>query len=296
MDEPDFPSDVVDHGTGRAPEDQRARLTALFDGLADSYDQVGVTFFAPIAQGLVDELAPLPGERCLDLGCGRGAALLPLARAVGPTGHVLGGDLSPNMVAQCRSLVAAEGLDQAEVRVMDAQDPTDPDQGHPLDVISSSLVLFFLPDPLAALERWLPLLRPGGRVGVSTFADQDPTWQRVEEVLRPHLPPAMLDARTSGQEGPFTSDAGVEGLMTHAGFVDVRTTHLPLEVHFTDTEQWYRFSMSVAQRAFWGAVPEGQRPSVRAQAFARLAEVAAADGSITFTQDIRYTLATRADG
>lgn len=291
-------AEPVDHGSTNAPEDPRARIAGLFDAVAETYDQVGVSFFGPIGQGLIDALDPRPGERGLDLGCGRGAALLPLARAVGPTGRVLGGDLSPNMVAQCRRLAAVEGLDQVEVRVMDAQDPAAPDDGHPpdLDVICSSLVIFFLPDPLAALGRWLPLLRPGGRVGVSTFADQDPAWTRVDDVFRPYLPPGMLDARTSGQDGPFVSDAGVEGLHIRAGFVDPRTTHLPLAVHFASDEHWYRFSMSVGQRAFWGMVPEDRRSTVKAQAFARLADVAAPDGSITLTQDIRYTLATRPGG
>ena len=289
-------ADHTEHAAARHPaQDPRARISALFDAVADTYDQVGVPFFAPIGQGLVDALDPQPGERGLDLGCGRGAALLPLARAVGPTGRVLGGDLSPNMVAECHRLAAAAGLPHVEVRVMDAQDPPGPDDGHPLDldIVSSSLVVFFLPDPLTALGRWLPLLRPGGRVGLSTFADQDPTWQRVDEVFRPHLPPELLDPRTSGRAGPFATDEGVEDLLRRAGFVDARTTHLALSVHFADPEQWYRFSMSVGQRAFWAAVPEGQRPSVKAQAVARLAEVAGPDGSITLSQDVRYTLAAR---
>src|SRR5689334_11165547 len=65
---------------------QRETLRSLFDAVADSYDQVGVDFFQPIAAGLVAELDPQPGERALDLGCGRGAALLPIARAVGSAG------------------------------------------------------------------------------------------------------------------------------------------------------------------------------------------------------------------
>ena len=73
---------------------QRETLRSLFDAVADSYDQVGVDFFQPIAEGLVAELEPKPGERGLDLGCGRGAALLPIARAVGPSGSAVGGDLS----------------------------------------------------------------------------------------------------------------------------------------------------------------------------------------------------------
>lgn len=275
--------------------DQRQRVKGLFDAVAGSYDQVGVDFFAPIGEALVAALDPEPGQRALDLGCGRGAALLPLARLLGPTGRVVGGDIAPNMVAECRRLAAEAGLDHVEVRELDAQDPVLPDDGHPadFDLITSSLVLFFLPDPLAALGRWVPLLRPGGRVAVSTFGDPDPAWARVEEVFRPHLPPHLLDARTSGQSGPFASDVGVEDLLRRAGFVDVRTVHQRLPVRLSDPEQWYRFSMSTGQRGFWASVPEADRLAVKAEAQGRLMESAAADGSLSFTQDVRHTVGSR---
>jgi ubiquinone/menaquinone biosynthesis C-methylase UbiE len=61
--------------------DKHAQVAALFDQLADSYDQVGVDYFQPIAEGLVGRLKPQTGERVLDIGCGRGAALLRLAAA-----------------------------------------------------------------------------------------------------------------------------------------------------------------------------------------------------------------------
>ena len=181
------------------------------------------------------------------------------------------------------------------MRELDAQEPVLPDDGHPadLDLIASSLVVFFLPDPLAALGRWLPLLRPGGRVGISTFAGQDPAWAHVEEVFQPYLTAEMLDARTSGRAGPFASDDGVEELLQRAGYTDVRTTHLTLDVRFTNPEHWYRFSMSVGQRAFWAAVPEGDRPAIKDEAQRRLAELAADDGSLHFAQVVRYTLGSR---
>lgn len=300
--------------------DPRERIRGLFDSVADTYDQVGVDFFGPIAQGLVAELDPRPGERALDLGCGRGAALLRIARAVGLSGRAFGGDIAPRMVEQCRALAAAEGLSQVVVREIDAQDPVLPgnrmddmddldavasaaavdpaaslpdDDWSAVDLIASSLVVFFLPEPATALRRWLPLLRPGGRVGISTFADQDPAWARVEEVFRPYLPPQLLDPRTSGRSGPFASDDGVEGLLEQAGFIDVCTTRLPLEVRFTDPEQWYRFSMSVGQRAFWAAVPEGERGGVKAEAQRRLVQGATSHGSLAFGQDVRYTMGRR---
>ena len=73
-------------------------MATLFDRLADTYDAVGVDFIAPIAEGLVLELDPQPGERALDVGCGKGAALVPLAAAVGATGA---GGLKSSGDAEC---------------------------------------------------------------------------------------------------------------------------------------------------------------------------------------------------
>ena len=273
-------------------------MVRLWDTLADSYDQVGVDFFAPIAAGLVDALDPRPGERAVDLGCGRGAALLEIARRVGPSGAALGGDLSARMVQACGALAHDLGLAQVTTRVVDAQTPdvaavVEALSG-PADLVASSLVVFFLPDPRAALPRWVDLLRPGGRVGLTTFGDRDPVWSEVDAGFDPYLPPHLLDARTSGANGPFASDAGVEALLGDAGFVGATTSTRRVAVRFDDADHWFRFTMSVGQRAFWGFVPEEQRPAVKARAFAVLAEAAAPDGSVTVWQDARYTVARRA--
>ena len=270
--------------------DPTARLAGLFDALSATYDAGGVDFFAPIAAGLLAAMPPLPGERWLDVGCGRGAVLLPAAEGVGPTGRATGIDISPGMVEQARRLAAERGLDNVEVAVGDARDPL---VDGPVDAVASSLVLFFLPDPAAALRSWLSLLAPGGRLGVATFGPVDPRWEHVDDVFTPHLPPALRDARTTGKDGPFGSDAGMERLVTDAGYVGTRTVTLELPVRFADAEQWHAFTWSVGQRAMWLAVPEDLRPGVRAEAERRLASHADPDGSTTFTQNVRYTLASR---
>jgi ubiquinone/menaquinone biosynthesis C-methylase UbiE len=268
-----------------------ARIARLFDALADSYDQVGVDFFQPIADGLVAAAAPARGERWLDVGCGRGAVLVPAARAVEPGGAVTGIDVSQAMVEQCRAVAAEAGLANVDVHVGDASAPQ---VEGPFDGITSSLVLFFLPDPLAALRTWVPLLRPGGRVGVTTFGRPDPRWDAVDDVFSPYLSPAMRDARTTGERGPFASDAGMEQLLSDAGLVDVTTTTAAIPVRFADADAWHRFSWSTGQRAMWLSVPEAERPAARATAEARLLEHAAPDGSVTFQQNVRHTLAAAA--
>ncbi len=267
------------------------KMANLFDKLSDSYDEVGVDFFQPIAASLLRSMPPTEGERWLDIGCGRGAVLLPVAQVIGQHGLALGIDISSGMIEHARRLALHAGLRNVEYEVDDAQSPAT--VKGPFDTISSSLVLFFLADPLVALRNWRPLLKPTGRIGVTTFGAIDPRWAKVDEVFAPHLPPEMKDARTSGKEGPFASDEGVERLFLDAGFTDVRTESRTIMVRFADAQHWYDFTWSVGQRMMWLAIPEHLRAEVRKDAESRLARYAEPDGSITFTQGIRNTLGTR---
>lgn len=270
--------------------DQKQAVSGIFDRVADTYDQVGVDFFGPIARRLVGELDPRPGERALDVGCGRGAVLFELARAVGPAARPTGIDLSPRMVAAVAADADAAGL-PVDVRVADAESP--PFDPGSFDLVTSSLVLFFLPDPAEALRAWRVLLVPGGRLGVSTFGEFSSRWKAVDAVFGRYVPPQLRDARTTGRTGPFASDAGVEGLLRNAGFDDVRTVTADIAVQFDDPDHWYRWSWSVGQRAMWEAVPEDQRETVRAAAYDVLQSQRDDDGQIGFEQRVRFTLGRR---
>lgn len=271
----------------RAKPGMKAGLGALFNAVADDYDQSGVDFFGPIAQGLVDELAPAAGERVVDLGCGRGAATILLARGVGATGSVVGLDLSEGMLAHAREAMDREGL-VADLRLADASEPALP-EGE-FDVVASSLVLFFLPNPAAALSRWVQLLAPDGRIGLATFGKQDPAWTSVDREFVPWLPPAMRDPRVMGPQSPFGSDDGMELLLADAGASDVETTTLRLPVHFGTLERWEAFSRGTGQRAMWAHVPPDEVAGVRSRAAAHFDGARTAEGEIEVWQDIRYTL------
>ncbi|GLY98461.1 class I SAM-dependent methyltransferase [Actinoplanes sp. NBRC 103695] len=267
-----------------------AAVAAVFDRVADVYDGVGVPWFTPIARELVRLAAPAPGTRALDVGCGRGAATIALAEAVGGDGHVTGIDLSPRMIEACEADFAGLGLSNIDVQVMDASSPSLPAAGY--DLVVSSLVVFFLPDPPAALSAWRRLLAvPGGRLAISTFGPRDPVWDAVDATFRPYLPAKMLDARTTGAAGPFSSDAGVEELVGAAGYTGVRTTHSDVEVTFADAGEWYQFSRSHGQRAMWDAIPDADHDTVKAVAGEHLEEARGTDGRIHLTQQVRFTLA-----
>ena len=272
--------------------DPVARVRATFEAIADDYDQSGVPFFVPTAEGLVEALAPQQGERVLDIGCGRGAATSLLARAVLPAGAVDAIDLSPAMVEHTTALLAAQGYD-ARADVMDAADPALPPASY--DLVASSLVLFFLPDPAAALARWVDLLAPGGRIGLATFGDDDPVWTHLDALFEPWLPPAMLDPKVVGPDAPFSSDAGMEELLRTAGATAVRTVTRRLDVPWGDVEGWKAFSMSTGQRAMWAMVPAEERDGLEARAAQILDDARDESGRVVVRQDMRYTLG-QADG
>ncbi|MBC7632338.1 methyltransferase domain-containing protein [Aeromicrobium sp.] len=264
------------------PEQQVARL---FDELAPTYDHVGVDFFGPMARRLVDLLAPQPGERAIDLGCGRGAVTFALADLVGTTGEVIAGDLSPAMVEATR----ADTRHLPQVRVFELNASSPPLAPATADIVASAAVIFFLSDPASALSRWIDLLVPGGRLGLTTFGRQDSVWAAVDELFVTYLPPTMLDARTSGTRGPFASADGVDALVSGAGAVAVSTLVEPIDVVFDDVDAWQRWTMSVGQRRMWSCVPDHEKPRLVADAAALLEEARGEDGRLHLRQDVRYT-------
>src|SRR5438067_11453412 len=63
-----------------------------------------------VAQILLREAKTQPGERVLDVGCGPGATALPLAAAVGPSGHVTGGDIAEPVLGLLQRRGAERGI------------------------------------------------------------------------------------------------------------------------------------------------------------------------------------------
>lgn len=267
------------------------QISKLFDAVSETYDSVGVEFFQPIASGLVRVLAPSFGESWLDIGCGRGAIAENASPRLGASGEMLGFDISEKMIGYAKVMASRNNLRNVSFLVDDAQEPEKIDGK--FDVISSCLVLFFLPDPLLALKNWHPFLKHSGRIGVTTFGQNDPRWMEIDQILSEYLPSRTLDARTSGIQSYFASDFGMESLLSDAGFHEVTTVKEVIPVIFKSLEKWYEFSWSTGQRGAWLQIPEEERALVRARAEALLKNYMQNDGSILFNQEVRHTLAKR---
>ncbi|GAA2482735.1 class I SAM-dependent methyltransferase [Terrabacter carboxydivorans] len=272
------------------PSQRRAGVAALFDQLAPGYDQGTVPWFRPIGRRLVELTAPHPGDRALDVGAGRGAATFPLASAVGPGGHVTAVDLSPAMALHLRDEAESRGL-PVEVVVGEASPQTLPVGG--FDALVASLVLFFDPQPDETLTGWVHLVRPGGRIGLSTFGPTDAAWSAAEAVLLAYAPQQLLDARTTGRTGPFTSTTSMAALLEACGASGVDSHDEPLEVTLPDADAWRAWTMTLGLRQLWAAVPDAELPGAMARIASALEPDRGEDDQLRLTQQVRYTTATR---
>lgn len=160
----------------------------------------------PAFTAAVGELGLGPGDRVLDAGCGTGRALTPLRAAVGPSGTVLGVDLTERMLAAAREAGRdADGtLLLADVARLPLRDGS-------LDAVFAAGLIAHLPDPAANLRELARAVRPGGRlalfhpIGRAALAarhgrELTPDDLRAEHNLRPLLSGSGWDMTSYADE------------------------------------------------------------------------------------------------
>jgi SAM-dependent methyltransferase len=184
---------------------------------------------AGLAAAALGFAAPRAGERVLDIGCGSGTTVLELATRIGPSGHVLGADISQTSVARARERIAAAGLRQAEVICADVA--THPFASDSFDLVFSRLGVMFFNDPTAAFINVHRAMKPAGRLAVAVFrrASENP-WPSAPVAAVRHLLPPMPPP---GPEEPgmfsWGDPARVQRILEDAGFREVSMTPVDLE-------------------------------------------------------------------
>ncbi|HEU4390407.1 MAG TPA: methyltransferase domain-containing protein [Blastocatellia bacterium] len=172
------------------PQDAKAKAAATYNAASDLYDDPANTFWDRFGRRTIEQLHLEGGERVLDMCCGSGASAIPAAEIVGPEGFVLGIDLAENLLALARAKASTRGLRNVEFRSGDLLNLDFPDSE--FDVVVCVFGIFFVPDmPVAVRELWR-LVRPGGKLAITTWGPRffEPAttafWNSIREI-RPDL-------------------------------------------------------------------------------------------------------------
>lgn len=150
-----------------------------------------------------------PGETVLDLGAGGGFDCFLAAREVGPDGHVIGVDMTPEMIERARENVDRNDATTVEFRLGEIEHL--PVADAVVDAVISNCVVNLSPDKPQVYREAFRVLRPGGRVSISDVVLTAP----IPAELRGD--PASVANCVAGA----APAADVERMLADAGFVDV---------------------------------------------------------------------------
>lgn len=164
-----------------------------------------------------------PGETVLDLGSGGGFDCFLAARAVGPTGRVIGVDMTPEMISRARDNARKVEAANVEFRLGEIEHLPVADQT--VDAIMSNCVINLSPEKHAVFSEALRVLKPGGRLAISDVVAIAP------------IPPELQTqaAALAGCIAGATPLDELEAMLGRVGFVDIKVTIAPRSAEIVDS-------------------------------------------------------------
>ncbi|MGY3605566.1 MULTISPECIES: class I SAM-dependent methyltransferase [unclassified Bradyrhizobium] len=183
---------------------------------------------APVLDILIDRARPNTGERVIDVGCGSGATTVTFAGKVGPSGHVLGIDVSGPMLERARQRVTP-GL-SLEYALADAT--VYPFAPASFDLLASRFGVMFFADPAVSFANMRKALRSSGRLAFVCWREprENPFFMTPLQAAYKHVP--KLPQQGPDDPGPFAfaSEERVRRILGAAGFTNVEMEPCPLSL------------------------------------------------------------------
>jgi len=197
--------------------------------------------FTSVTSVSLDAAAAKAGEHVIDIGCGTGDTLLAFAGVVGPSGAVLGVDVSVPMLDFAKHRAAEATLSNAAFALADATSYAFEPRW--ADLVYSRFGVMFFDDPIRAFTNIRSGMKAGGRLVFVCFRTMpESPWFRVPiEAARPHVPPQPPVNPLAPGMFSFASEERLRGILTGAGFRELALKATDVPIDGKDTEQSMAF-------------------------------------------------------
>jgi demethylmenaquinone methyltransferase/2-methoxy-6-polyprenyl-1,4-benzoquinol methylase len=146
-----------------------SRRSERYDSVVKIFDLFSLMGFDIPAwrEAAIRDLHLQPGDTVIDLGCGTGLTFPSLYQAVGPTGRIIGVDISADMLDQAQQSVSENGWPNVELRAIDVSQYDFPVQANG---ILSTFALILVPEAGQVVSKACQALLPGGRISLLDMA------------------------------------------------------------------------------------------------------------------------------
>jgi ubiquinone/menaquinone biosynthesis C-methylase UbiE len=239
----------------------KAKAAATYDAAADHFDDEPLSFWDKIGRNTVARLGLMSGASVLDVGCGTGASALPAAQAVGAHGSVLGVDLAASLLDRARRKATSSGFTNVEFRLADMTTLGYPDGR--FDAVVSVFSIFFVPDMEGLVRELWRMVRPGGKLAVTTWGPRmfEPAYSRWLLAVKEERP----DLHSAFNPWDRITDvASVERLLLDGGVTNVEVTAEGGLQPLRSAEDWWLIALGSGLR--WTIDQMGPEAAARVRA------------------------------
>src|SRR5271157_158118 len=227
--------------------------------LAECYDRISDIQFTS-GRMLVDRMKIARGDNVLDVGCGTGRLALYVSKVVKPSGNVIGIDPSPHRIRVAEGKMNG-AFQNVRFSIGQGEDlfafP-----GNCFDGLYYSSVFHWIDDKPAALGEAFRVLKPGGKVGMTTV-DRDYPFAMKRIMQKLFSEKTYAGYRIEDEMGKLlVNRAELYALLEHAGFKNINIGSETVKYYYPTVDEFIRFIEASSFGNFMRNIPDRQRPYV----------------------------------
>lgn len=230
----------------------KSQIKDLFDRVAPHYGGFGNDYFDVFARRLCQCVPAFPGANVLDVATGRGAILKHALKGMQGEGIAHGIDISHEMIVCARKEVRDRN---AILQCMDAESLSFDD--HSFDIVYCAFGLFFFPDIHKAMREFSRVLKPGGKIAVSTWGEIGPS----RSLLKQKLSDLGIDPCVSAFPPPMPAE--LQQLFEGNRFSSIEIIPDKLDHVYMHFDHWWECLSAHASRMALEKLTESQSARIK---------------------------------